>query len=522
MTIAILLSPLALAGCLSDDDAANPEHARSSVERFAATEAADANGPSVALNPPRLMDGIVHLDVAVPVVLVGYSENVAQDLDQRLSNQTVHQWTSSGDPFLFSSDPVRPPETNGAPYPRVYDPGPLSTTGVYHVWQARDAFVSDVRAVLAGSGPTANATQVESLLVDTLRQEPGLVNANRPLIVLIDSDALAATDVSWTYHLPYGLLDDVVVFGERHPMLVVDAPADADAMVERIHRATEYRLLQGNNARTPIASCHALTVIQAWRTASPLDDLEDPTDRQEVRAAFEALTGDETHVDFRAIDLPADDPVLDALSRADRQPNGFSEPLLREWVIQNWDDYWVAHDGCRGYVSILFQEAPTLSCLPVRPSGMPRCGNFGVGTYDDGRDYRIALSWIYGDSPMANTWLHVHEGGHLFGLNHPHNIHAGPDGETNETFTTVWSSMSYDTISGGESLVHEFSAIDRANFVRNQAGFVVQAAAAAGLEDTAEFQAALDHLADYEWKAASDALRPLLETQPTELGGTSR
>lgn len=509
-TLALVFVTTAVAGCVGGDAPAPLEPDESSVARVIAPEPVGANRTLVPLDAPRLVDGTVHVAVDVPVVLVGFSSDVARDLEERLTNQTVHPWTSSGDPFVFSSDPVRPPSTEGSPYARTYYPGPMATTAVYHVWEARDPLESRVAALLATSGEAANATQVEALLADTLQDEGGLLDADRPVLVFLDAAALAGTDVSLTYHLPDGPLEDVTVFGEREPMLVVDAAAEVEAMVDLAHKATEYRLLQGNNARTPIASCHALTVIQADRTVSPLDEPVDPTDHDAVRDAFQALTGDETHVDFRTMNLPEDDPVLDALARADREPDGFSVTVMREWVIQHWDDYWVPHEGCRGYVSLLFQEDATLACPPVRPAGVPSCGNFGLGTYDDGRDHRIAFSWVYGGGP-AHTWLHVHEGGHVFGLNHPHSIHLGPDGEADETFTTIWSSMSYDTISRGDALIHEFSAVDRANFVRNQAGFVVQAAAEAGLEGTPEFQTALDHLAAYEWKAASDTLRPMLE-----------
>lgn len=150
----------------------------------------------------------------------------------------------------------------------------------------------------------------------------------------------------------------------------------------------------------------------------------------------------------------------------------------------------------------------------------------------DEQGYRLALSWINEalrlglddpDSPLTHpatpvhdgsvaaldmvNYLHLHETGHLFGLQHPHQIETADGSRSNRTFEDVWSSMSYGT----HQRVVDVSAVDQANFQRSQAAYLAVEASDRGLEGEPSFASAIEAIDGNRWGQAASLLRGLLD-----------
>lgn len=469
-----------------------------------------------------LVDGNLHMDVDMPVVVIGFSPEAENALADRLDEETVEHYT--GD----LNQPV-PPDPDGGlegnmPLAGSNYPMPIVPTAQFDVQPASDELEAGLDAYLGQASIIGDARGVEAFLADALVEDGVDVDPNRPLLVVMNSDTFEHPPDAWRYDFPNGYLEPAPVFGEREPLLVVDTATmgldaedagDLDAIEDRVRGAMHYRLLQGSVYPMPTADCHALTLVTAYRPTSlaenhpdfqGIDELFHP---EQIEGAFNNLTSDPVHVDVKTLELPADDPALDALSRGEFA----TFEAQRAWISMNWDDYWVEHEGCEAYVSFLIHTD-----MASAPNAV-----IGIGTYDEDKGYRVALSWINDalrlafdpDSPAAEDesldrfnwvdYLHTHEAGHIFAMRHPHDITTDDGVGSSTMYEDVWSTMSYST----DGRVIDFGAVDHANFERNKAAFLLNLAFEAGHAEDPLFEEALEHMTAYEWAQASKALSTL-------------
>lgn len=545
--LALVLVAAGLSGCLGGFQ--DPLEEQSTTETGA--------GEVLAL----LDGGVPEIQVPVDVVLVGFEAGVADELASRLEPERVDHRAMS---FLrvFPPDPENPQpplSSTGVGAPTV----PVAQFRVHQAPAALEAAFFDAVAearVPGADGAIYDANAVEAFLAGTLPDHGLEVDPNRPALVLVHGNDVLPEDHAYRYTYPSGYLEPVRVFGERKPLLVADLsarpdpyvtsdpgplggillpneppddydrpiPASGDEAVEAaanaVVEATHFRLLQGSIYPVTTRPCHALTLVLGIRATGVTHAL--PThaqalelvDVEGLEASFENLTGrDNVFVDLDVRMLPQDDPVLDAASRGGLGGND----AVRWWIDENWETYWVPHEGCEPYVSFLvFGDA-------VDPI------SFGVGGYDTERSHRISFSVVDGRNLLTETYrgpaeetvhqrpdsrdgydwvnlFYAHEAGHTVGQRHPHDISTMEGSATDRSFSSVWSVMSYQT---GDRVV-DFGAVDRANYQRNRAGWLVQAAVEADLDGTGEFERALAHLEDYRWLEAGRVLDELLAGQP--------
>lgn len=514
-----LLAALALSGCLG------------------ATQTLPPLAPAAFDAALRLLDdGTFEVDVPVDVVLVGFDPGTGKALQAALAPEPVRQ-----------GEPARP-------------------RAVFRVREASPAFSADALAAIgAAQHPEAaagiyDANAVEDWLSGRMPREGIALDANTPALVLLHGRDVLPQGHAYRITYPLGWLEPVRLFGERHPLLVLDVSAAEDpyvteppfspertvfgtvfgastpdaydrplasggadaieALAEAARDAAQYRLLQGSAVPVSAKPCHAVTLLLAVRATSATEAMADHKAAEEsvdvplLDAAWENATGAaNVEVDLRVLRLPAEDPMLDAVSRGSL---GGAE-AVKAWVSANWAQYWVPHEGCEAYVTFLvFGDAGDAD-------------SFGIAMHDVAADHRVAFIVINDATRLRDAWsgparevvstgdpsrvpdwvtyLYAHETGHLLGQSHPHNI-ALDDGTlgTDRSFSSVWSAMSYQT----DDRISDFGAVDRANHLRNRAGSIVQAAVAQGLQDTPRFAAALDALSRHRWKDAGDALLPLL------------
>lgn len=530
----LLLTVPILAGCIAGLDPSG----------------ADPAGADDALRDVLTLhdDGSYALDVPVDVVLVGFDDGVAQDLSARLSPEPVEHASLT---FYRTFPPD--PEDPRMPLSAGTDVLPARPTADYRVHDAPDALFDDLVAYLESEATVEDgiydANLAEAWLAEQIDARVVPVDEDRPIIVLLHGrDALGdgPGDHAWRYSYANGHLQPVRVFGERQPLVAMDlsaepdpwvaarqapkaydepVPPSGDATLEALQRAvvdiTHFRVLQGAIYPITTRPCHAVTLVLGIRAGATTEHLpgyaraEEMLDVDGLEAGWENVTGqDNVHVDVKVLMLPHEDPVLDAVSRGSLA----TLDVFRWWLDTNWEDYWVEHEGCEPYVSFLvYGDA-------VDPI------SFGIAMYDVERSHRISFSaaedlsrlrQMYAGpaEDLVNTrdgsrdaWdfmnlLYSHETGHLLGQRHPQDITTTDGGRGTWSLNSVWTAMSYQTY----DRTVDFGAVDRANYLRNRAGFLLQEAVEQGLDDDPAFEEALGHLKAYEWMAANQALDGLLE-----------
>jgi len=494
-----------------------------------AVEEAQAPNATPELEPAALQEGQAHVNVTVPVITVGFTDAQAAQLEEDLADETVNHTTSTF-PQVLPPDPDADPEDRLG---GTFDLG-IVPTAHYEVHTLPD----DVRAELdeqldlwTSTGTAAPGHALEALLADELDGTALALDPNAPSLVLVNSDGLDHRVDEWRYQLPNGYYEPTDSFGEREPVHIMDVSHqgldanDTDGIQEAVHDVTHYRLLQGTVYPPSTAECHALTLVTAYRPTSlanydpSMQNPEELFNPKRVEAAYQNLTSlvdVPVHVDAKVLELPVDDPALDALSRGEFA----TFEAQRAWITENWDDYWVEHEGCEAYVSFLVHTDAASTPTPV----------LGIGLYNHDVDRRIGLSWINepmrylmdGDSPLTPAsplrqgesideynyldYLHTHEAGHTFSMRHPHDISTPDGGGSNSAHEEVWSAMSY----ANSGRVIDFSAIDQANFARNMVGNLLREAVNAGATE-ADLEPALEHIAAYEWSQADDELQHVLD-----------
>lgn len=521
--LALLALVPALAGCLGTG------------EPLRAPEAAPADAVLRILD-----DGAFEVEVPVDVVLVGFDAGTASALRLALPPEPVRQ--AAGGALL----PARP-------------------TAVFRVHEAGAAFAADALAAIGAArvpdaaGDIYDANAVEDWLAARLPAEGVALDADTPALVLLHGGATLPEGHGYRYTYPGGWLEPVRLFGERHPLLVLDVsaaedryvteppfsaertvfgaafgasmpdaydfplaaggPETVEALAEAARDAVQYRLLQGPAYLPRLEPCHAVTLVLGVRAASATEALpgypaaRESVDVPRLDAVWENATGaPNVEVDLRVLALPTDDPALDAVSRGGL---GGAE-AAKTWVAANWPAYWVPHEGCAGYVAFLvYGDAADAD-------------SFGIAMEDDATGRRVALIVVNDATRVRDAWsgpaqdvvgtgaasrrpdwvtyLFAHEAGHLLGQSHPHNVALEDGLGTDRSFSSVWSAMSYQT----DDRVSDFGAVDRANHLRNRAGAAVRAAVEAGLDGSPAFEEARRHLAAHRWKEAGDVLAEAL------------
>lgn len=507
-------------------------------------------------------DGTLRIDVPVQVVLIGFEDGVADALAARLEPLPVQGFTSA-DPQLpppvpddpSIPDPDRPLGVAEQPLPYVpvarFDvreaPADL-VAGFYHHLERHRAG--------GAATPTYNATAAEHWLAEELPRHGFELDRDTPSLVLVHGGDTLPDGHAYNYTMRNGWIQPVRAFGERYPFVAMDVSARPDpwavngsypagpydrplptggsgtvsALEEAVHNATRSRLLQSPVFPVSTKPCTAVTVVLAVRSGSltqklpGYDRAEDLVDVPRLESSWARALGKERlHVDLHVVHLPQDDPVLDSLLRG--YIGTFSQ--IAWWLDENWDRYWVEHEGCSPVLSVAIEGDPASTW------------DAGYGMYSGSLDRRIALSWSSdwyqllwqysgpeGDTLRSSNPYHQpnveeydvltgvvgHETGHAVGLHHTHNSwYVAPNGtyvrDDVAGFSSVRAAMSYHLV--GQTA--QLGAFDWATVQRARAGVLAGQAVEAGLQDEPGVQAAFDHLRRQEWSQASHDLRRALE-----------
>ncbi|MES0873808.1 hypothetical protein [Sinimarinibacterium thermocellulolyticum] len=494
----------------------------------------------IAKQRAEWIDGRLSVDVPVPVVTFGLSAEQAAALQAELQPYTVDH--ANGDLNQSLPPDIDELQSDGAlvlvPLLGESFTLPVLPTALYQVTPAPAALVAEFEAALAAarlSDTRFDAIAMEDFLAAALPRHGFALNPDAPSMVILHLAAFGVGEHGWKVQGTTGFIEPVRLFGDRKPLLILDPSAvpdpygsgedfanplaadDAATMANFVREATEYRMLQGSIYPVSTAPCHAVTGIMGVRQtsiaqATPLlRPVEEALVAEHIAAAFQNLTGGIASFDLKILQLPQDDPVLDALTRGEFP----AFEVLRAYLSLNFDRYHVDHPGCEEYLSIVVQ-----SDLLAVPGG----GVIGIGTYDDSPGQRISMSWVHDifrltfdpESPVGvfagegkeflNWWeyLFSHETGHILGQRHPHDItsNSSSSGSSN-SFSSIWSSMSYQQ----DGRMIDFGANDQANWRRNRAGYALLLAAQAGREGSAEWQRAMDAASRLDWTGVWRALQ---------------
>lgn len=502
--------------------------------------------------------GGFEVEVPVPVVLIGFDDGVAEALQAALTPASVDH------DFLDAYNSVANPQYLVDPPADLYT-NPALPKARYEVRALPAAEAQHYLDYILGlevEAENAPYTLYDGRALEDHLAERLAARADTPMLVILHGGDVLPAEHGWRYTYETGWLDRVRIFGGRQPLLVLDASAQPDPYVVRPAAATapvtsvvfgqapppaaynfplerggadtvealaqaatdaaHFRLVQGPIYPNAIRPCHTVLAyigVRATALVPRIASLDGLVDTAVLTSGFGNLTGAPVTVEARVVMLPQDDPALDAATR-----NDLNYDLFRTWADMNWGTFF-EDDGCEHYLNTLVVTDATE-------------GVHGIALMDVERNRRISFSWVddeawlreSDDSPAAGTplfsrpasreasrwgtFLVAHEGGHLFGQTHPHNAIRDQDVEGERApafftfaFSATWDAMSYQSM----DRVADFGAIPAANYQRNRAGFAVGAAMEQGLEGSPEFQAAMAHLARYDWKAAADALVPALQ-----------
>ncbi len=186
-------------------------------------------------------------------------------------------------------------------------------------------------------------------------------------------------------------------------------------------------------------------------------DYEDLTDEEAILASFVALVPwAEVVLEVEYVYLPDDDPGLAAAleDAKDRESSDVVDfGILKRHIRENWDTYAPDVPGARTYPTFAFVlGAPSDGLFAY--SDADEVGN-SFATFFNVADV-VLCAGPYARLPVCFTedrigvdllkrlWnvLFVHEIGHSFGLMHPHDTFAEPDGEATERMNWLWDSTS--------------------------------------------------------------------------------
>lgn len=508
-------------------------------------------------------DGRLRIEVPVHIAMLGFPASTTDAVADRLEKTPVdHQAYDS--PRLLHGEGT---EATAFPAPSFTENPvlPVAVPQVHHLGDdLADAYRQhlDANEVDGTEGTIYDADAAERWLADQLRDHGVPVDADTPTLVLIHTGQEGKH--AYRYSYTNGYLEPIRAFGGQQPLLALDVSAfsdpwvangtglvcvdgtdvqptcefhvgeawdralpatgtaTVDALEGAIQAAIHYRLLQGPLYPVADEPCYAVTmVLGVQETATSQASPANPTaegllNEALLEQAFSATVAPMTlHLDTTVLSLPADDPELDAIAETE------SGSLVREWMIRNWEDYWVAHDGCEAVVSFhLFGDA-----------NQER--DWGIAMMDRTDGYRVSFSVTAGLERFQESYtgpaageindreasrssyrmvdhLAAHETGHLLGLRHPHDITTtdpADDQGTIWTFSSTLTAMGYQT----EDRTWRFGEIDQTNLQRNRAGVLLQTAIEDNLEGTEAYEQALLHLAEHDWAKASQTLQGLVD-----------
>ncbi len=487
MATALLLVPL-IAGCLDTDD--------------------PIEGVEPIADPARLEGATVHMDILVPVYLIGFPEATATQLSERLTTMDLRPNSALATKAHFE---IHAPDA---------------------AWQAAfDAAVTDAthpgNGDLTGfTGQVLNGNALEAYLAENLgaiHEAPDGVNQ----LVVIDTGLRGH---AYNYEGDVGWREPVRTFGERHPLLVWDPYAEVDPWVgflmahhvpvvtatadhigAWVERATAIRALHGPIWAPATAPCHAVTIILAVRgtTVTPeafgMQTWDETLDIPRLQATFANLTGDPTFVDLSVLHLPQDDPALELATRENS-----AREITRNYMDLNFDQYHIAHEGCEPYLSLVVygdladQRTQSNGNADMTLNGR-RISTSLVAENVRVMTETIGYNQVWDESttfervgPGANphewfNWVVSHETGHLFSLPHPNS----GGGYSDTGFASTWNVMGYQM----RRIVTEMSAVDANNLQRHQAAYAVIEASINGANE-ATLNEALQAMGEYRWKDA--------------------
>lgn len=530
----IVLVTIASSGCLGRTDSTPPSE--------------EAPESAIQLRP----EGGFRYDQHVTVFLVGFDAGVGEELARVLAPEEVHHAT-------YSFARTFPPDPNDpqAPLAQLVLDNPVIPTARYDVVELDDEFAKAFFRKLTpvqGEDAIYDARAAEGLLVSDLRAVGHPLDVANPAVALVHAGELGSH--AWRQTFSHGYIQPVRAFGEKDArMTIFDVSAAPDPYVtgqalvvgttasnaaaatkpydypipsggtetvgtlrDLVIDLTHFRLLKGPSYPVATAACHHVTLvlaIHATSLRSAIGPVASLMDVPSLESAYENATGEDVVVDARFLNLPQDDPVLDALARG--ASSYATLDALRWYLDENFDDFVDAKEGCEEYLSILIIGDATQQ--PI---------NFGgVGAYDVKHGHRIAFSMVsdtemvtdengllqVGGGNPSRTRNHVnfffaHETGHILGFLHTQGMAwANGTGVELSSFQSVWSTMSYQA---GDR-IHDFGLMDQGNFQRNRAGFAVKEAQSLGLTETPEFAQAIASFEHYDWHAGFHAIAPLLE-----------
>lgn len=544
--LATMMLATALTGCIGD---ANP----------LSSQSADGEGQALVEDVLELREeqGFVQ-EVPLTVVLVGFEQGTGDQLEERLSQEEVQHAAYS---FTRGFPPDPGGEGGGFDSMLV----PQTSRAVYDVQQvdpaAADAFFTDVADETVEDGEAYDANAAEQRLAELLEQQGIPLDSDLPTLVLLHDQDRLGGDHAWRYTYANGHLQPVRAFGETEPLLAYDVSAQPDPYVvgdedepdtpftgsndvpaynypmeaggnetvellkELVVDATHYRLLKGAIYPVSTKPCHDVSLVLAVHQSALTQyspehqDPEDWVDVPALEAAFANATGDEVSVSLDTLALPVDDPALDALTRraAGAAESQVFLDAMRWYLDRNWETYADPDPACEDYLSLL---------LFADVTSEPGRAFSGVGMYDVDTDRRITFSVVTDAYRAASTYegpgddavggydapdrepdyvnrLFSHETGHILGLHHPQHLNrADQASPVNHAFESVLSSMSYQV----SDRTIDFGQIDKHQFQRNRAGYIVQQAQRLGLQDTASFDEALEAAANHDWVGVQQAL----------------
>jgi hypothetical protein len=516
-------------------------------------------------------DQRLHVDVPVQVITIGIPAATVSELAANLQplrlNQAVIDSTQSLPPNLEQIG--RNPDTL-VPSAGEYFRNPTLPTAQYQVRALPDRFETEFRAALEAARLGANlfdANRIEDWLAQALSRHGVKLDEDAPAVVLMHLGGLGVSGHGWQVDGHRRSQAPVRVFGERHPLLVLDASADADPwagsqnaydepvtstaaapMADFIRDATWFRLLHGPIYPVPTARCHAVTVLAARHTTNLAENdlllprIQEAFSPQRFQQALENLSGADVRVDVKFLSLPTDDPALDAVSRPHYDLYDAGAQPLMGYVDLAWEQYHVDHPGCEEYVFLQLISDAADPSLATQHAGL---ASTGVAFYDHdpqrpGR--RFAFGWLTDAlrlsvecaSPLVVTdrcattgfleswlsWLAIHEVGHLFGQAHPHNaweVNESPallrDGHSMQADPvyangrTNWSFGSTLTAMSYIQAFTDFGAVERNNWERNRAGWALLQASADGREGSKEWNKAMKAAGQLDWQGVWEALQ---------------
>lgn len=540
-----LLSMGALAGCVTNEpvDAA----------RLAATPAAVGFG-----DVKLLEEGGFQLDVPVEAYFFGFDEATVDAVRAKLEPVEVDHASSS-------SDRAFPPSPDATPLGGTSFRAPSQPRAVFRVVDADmatdAAFLNAARGWSVADGPEGalDANLAEAWLaarIEAMRGRP-LERGAPVFVVLHGGDALG--EHSWRYTFSHGWLDGIRIFGERLPLTVFDvsatpdpfvveprrspealvfgtafgftqpAPYDwalepsgdatVDALVQLATDAAHWRFLKGPLYPISTKPCHHVTLLLAVHTTAATETLpgwaraKDWIDVEGLQGAFTNLTGDDVVVEMKTLQLPQDDPALDALARGAGTLVGLD--ALRWYLDENFERFVTPAEGCEEYLSLLLWG----DAAAYTVTG-------GIGVYDVQRGHRLSFSFVNDEKRLRElyegpgaqivnerdpsrarwnwaTMLYAHETGHILGQQHPQHISRTKEGlGTKHSFEAVYSVMGYQP----DDRLIDFGAVDHATWTLGRAGYTLAEAQALGLEGTPAFADAVRHLGMGHWSAAHAAL----------------